>query len=198
MGISNLFYSLVNLYYDLLIGRKFLGGTVAPLKQGYNVTANTSYVALKHIFTNIHIDPNDIIVEVGCGKGRVLNYLLYLKLNNQIEGFEYNATVAAQLAKRMRPYPNVTIHAGDIFEHFPYHGTLFYLYNPFKKPQVERFKECLDKIDQNQPLRIIYYFSKHLDVFSQDKRYVIETFQPSHRRVYRFALIERKRGVAEL
>lgn len=193
MDISNLFYSLLNLYYDLLIGGKFLGGTVAPLRKEFSSTANTSYLALKHIFNNIHIDQRDIIVEVGCGKGRVINYLLYHKIKNQIEGFEYNPIIADQVAERMRPYPNVTIHAGDIFEHFPYHGTLFYFYHPFKRPLVERFKKCLDKINQNQALRIIYYFPLHLEVFSQDERYLIENFYPKNKRIYRYALIERKR-----
>jgi precorrin-6B methylase 2 len=64
--------------------------------------------------TNVHIfvgriEPNDVLVDVGCGKGRVTNWWLSQGLRNRMVGIELDPDVASATEKRLRRFSNVTI-----------------------------------------------------------------------------------------
>ena len=170
---------LRNVIFDLQFGG-FIGGTKLTkfAHLGDLDSINTDYSALDQIFKG-QILHDDVLVDVGCGKGRVLNWWLRHAPHNRVYGIERDFDLAAQVRRRLGKYPNVRIIAGDIFEHWPQEGNVFYLFNPFRRHIMQKFK---DQILQNGGIasstgkqsRIIYYFPASIDIFSACPRFSIK------------------------
>jgi len=103
-----------------------------------------------------------------------MNWWLSRRLPNQIVGLELDPEIAAHTRHRLRKYPNVTIVTGDGPENLPTDGSLFFLYNPFQKSVVGRFKERILQLPLRDRIRIYYYYCLHIDVFENDPRFSIE------------------------
>jgi hypothetical protein len=85
--MNKFFRLLKNVYLDIRFGGKFLGGMIKTKYESIGAydTGNSDYNALNYIFTNmLHIQRDDVIVDVGCGKGRVINFLLHKGLKNKL------------------------------------------------------------------------------------------------------------------
>lgn len=117
--------------------------------------------------------PSDVLVDVGCGTGRVLNYWLSQKYRNRIFGLEMLEKVADATRSRLKAYDNVTIVTGNAIDHLPPEGTLYFLFNPFDEDILSSFQEQLLKI-ATQPVRIIYYAPVHLNIFVDNPRWTVE------------------------
>ena len=122
---------------------------------------HSDYHILRKIFAEVPISPRDVLVDVGCGEGRVINFWLSLGLTNTMIGLEGNAAIASRASRRYRKYPNVAIIQGDAVDNLPPNGTLFYLYNPFSPQTMERFAAALGKRDAT----LVYYIDNYLDPF---------------------------------
>jgi SAM-dependent methyltransferase len=141
---------------------------------GAEDTVNTDYMALTYIFEN-RIKPTDVLVDVGCGKGRVIQWWLSRGYRNRIIGLELDEDIANKTRQRLRRYNNVSIVAGDAIKNLPADGTLFYLYNPFAAHIVAAFKERLMSIrGLCGKITIIYYECKHVEVFRNDPQWTVE------------------------
>lgn len=147
---------------------------------GAKNTANTDYDALPYIFTPGTITPDDVLVDVGCGKGRVLNWWLSQGHRNRIVGLELDPDVAARTGRRLRRHRNVSVIAGDAVDNLPVDATVLYLFNPFQRQVVERLAARLTSLDsyRERRLRVFYYGPRHVDVFESDDRWGVE-----HRRL---------------
>jgi hypothetical protein len=78
--------SLFKKFYTLLVDLRFGGGVhgVVPTRYahlGAETVANSDYAALKTIPWDIH--GPDVLVDVGCGKGRVINWWLKCGFRNK-------------------------------------------------------------------------------------------------------------------
>ena len=157
---------LNRLKIDLLTQRTFLAGGVPSIDNNHIIkTVSTNYEELELIFfEQVPLNPNDIIIDVGCGKGRVFSYLLYKGLKNKMIGYEINPAVSLKTEKRLARYPNVHILTENIFDNFPTEGNVFYLYNPFKETMVSQFAQEILKLKSRAPI-IIYNNPIHLAVF---------------------------------
>src|SRR5215469_3193350 len=159
---------LRNLLLDLRYGR-FLGGTrKSPYAHlGIVDTANTGYEALPLIFRD-SIKQSDVLVDIGCGKGRVINWWLSRGLHNSIIGIELDETVAKATQRRLRRYTNVKIISGDAIANLPENGTIFYLFNPFDEPWVAALKDRLAMIFALGGNRTVFYYNcVHVNVFKE-------------------------------
>ncbi len=180
--------TLKNLYIDLRYGGS-CAGTLEPANHaefGANIIQSSDYTQLEMIFdrNRIEIRPSDVLVDVGCGKGRVFNFWLERGYRNRMVGLELNEDVAAAARQRLRRFPNVTILAGDAIANIPEDGTFFYVYNPFAEPIVRRFAEKLHAALVRKPeVRILYNNCRHIDVFQADPRWHIEFIDVGWRRV---------------
>jgi hypothetical protein len=163
---------------DLRYGA-FLGGTRrTPYSHlGIEDTANTDYGVLPLIF-NGRIRDSDVLVDVGCGKGRVINWWLSQGLRNRIIGIEIDKAVATATRKRLAGFGNVEIIAGDVVQHMPAEGTIFYLFNPFKAAGVEAFKNRLAQlVSGHRNVTIFYYNCVHLEVFELDPNWLVHKLE---------------------
>lgn len=121
-------------------------------RPNFNPLMHTDWNVLRAIFGQVEIKPEDVLVDVGCGDGRVINFWLSRGLNNRMIGIEVDADVAAATAKRYTRYPNIEIICGDAAT-TETNGTLFYVYNSFAGEPLKRFAESL----KGKPVRIVLY-----------------------------------------
>ena len=157
---------------DLRYGRP-LGGTVRSRYEhlGAFHATNSPYEDLDRVFDGVEMRPEDVIVDVGAGKGRSLNWLLDRYPANRIYGIELDPELAAATARRLRRYPNVTVVAADATRVIPPEGTVFYLFNPFDAEVTARFARAL--LERARPATIVYYNAKFLEPFRADDRFAV-------------------------
>lgn len=169
---------ICNLAYDLRFGEILRGEVETRFNElGAEGTANTSYYALSLFFRDETIAEDDVLVDMGSGKGRVINFWLSRGLPNQIVGLELDPELAEHTRHRLRSYPNVTIITGDGIENLPTDASLVFLFNPFHKAVVNRFKERLLQLPRRDKIRIYYYNCVHSNVFENDPRFSVEHYK---------------------
>jgi SAM-dependent methyltransferase len=182
-----------NVVVDLRYGG-FLGGNRASRyrDRGALDAVNSDYGALAAMFDGL-IRPGDVLVDVGCGRGRVLNYWLGHYPGQRVIGLELDEQLAAETRARLRRFPNLEIIAGDALENLPRDAGLLFLYNPFEEPVVRRFAaRCLEVYAGRKELRIVYYNPLFLNVFKEDPRWIVDERTltlPWNARVERYSLI---------
>jgi SAM-dependent methyltransferase len=157
---------------DLRHGRP-LGGTVRSRHEhlGAFHATNSPYEDLERVFRDVSVGPADVIVDVGCGKGRSLNWLIERFPANAIYGIELDPELCAATAKRLRRRRNVTVVCGDATGLIPPEGSVFYLFNPFDGNVMSRFASAL--LERGRPATIVYYNAKFLAPFQADKRFSV-------------------------
>jgi SAM-dependent methyltransferase len=188
VGIETLRNWYLDRKYGVWVGTK-IPTRFASL--GAHACHSADYYQLKKIFDprkGVAIRPDDVLVDVGCGTGRVINFFLHQGCRNKIYGLELDLDIASATAQRLNKFPNVTILPGDAIENLPADGTLFFLFNPFKGWVLEKFKQrMLERFSNNGRVRIVYYHSKFIDVFQNDPNWRIEELKPSN--FYRGAML---------
>jgi hypothetical protein len=132
---------------------------------------------VRNLFWQVEIKHDDVLVDVGCGKGRVFAWWLWLGLKNRMIGIELNPAIARETAKRFSAHKQVEILAGDAIEQLPSNGTLFWLFNPFGGSVMREFSSVL-KRKCSSSARVVYARSKHVDVFSADSDFTCKPLDP--------------------
>jgi SAM-dependent methyltransferase len=165
-----------NALRDLRYGKP-LGGTIRTkyAHLGAHDVGNADYEDLALLFAGVPVGPDDIIVDVGCGKGRSINWFLDRYPGNRIVGIELDPEICAETAKRLRKYERVTVVCGDATALLPADGTVFYLFNPFDESVMRRFAQAM--LDRSSPATIVYLNEKHADVFD-DPRFTVTPISP--------------------
>jgi len=173
--LSRLGERIWNFCYDLRFGAVLWGDVKTRFAElDANDTNNIPYLALTLIFRSEQISADDVLVDLGCGKGRVINWWLGLGLRNQIVGIELDPEVAGQTRHRLRKYSNVRIITGDAIENLPAEGTLIFLFNPFGEATVKRLRDRVVHLHRSGKIRIYYYNCVHADLFREDDRFVVD------------------------
>jgi SAM-dependent methyltransferase len=187
--VNSIYRRLHNFLGDLRYGRPLYGSIPSRYADlGANSTENSSYLSLKQIFEGA-IRPDDVLVDVGCGRGRVINWWLSQGLSNRMVGIELDENIATETRHRLRRFDNVEIIAGDAVEQLPQDASLIYLYNPFDARVMHTFKSRVKDIlvhSNRNVTKLIYLNCKHLNVFEQDPHCSIKKGEA----LYPFAVIE--------
>lgn len=168
----------LNFWRDIRHGG-FLGGGKKTLHadDGAYDTANSGYEALQRIFADPRVRAllqDRAIVDVGCGKGRVLNFLLDAFPGQKIIGIEIDEDVANQVSRRLRKYLNVTIWGGDFRKIGLPEDAIFYMFNPFDASVMSDFAERFSAAAPTQGA-VIYYNPMHRTIFDENSRFRVET-----------------------
>jgi len=149
-------------------------------KDGRHTMVHSGYHVLRDIFAQVPISKDDVLVDVGCGEGRVINFWLSRGLKNQMIGLEIVHDVAKRTHARYQKYPNVSIIEGDAIQNAPPNGTIFFLYNPFGDDQVPQFERAV----RNFNATIVYYQNNYMEAF--DRRYWNVKPLNSNGRIYQY------------
>ncbi len=181
-----------NLLLDLRFGG-FLGGSLktSHAALGAYDVSNSDYLALSYLFAD-RVLPGDQLVDLGCGKGRVLNWWLSRGWRNRMVGVELDQRVAERARARLRRFPNVQIIAGDAVEQLPDDGTVFYMFNPFDARVMTRLRDKLERVQSpDRRLIIIYYNCVHIDVFERSPHWLVERIALPDPRLHPAAILTR-------
>ncbi len=166
--------ALRNAVLDSRYGRPVVGSARTRFpERGSADIVNSDWGALKRIFDG-RVGEEDVLVDVGCGRGRVLNYWLRNHPHNRLVGLELDPDVAASTRERLARFTNVGILAGDAVENLPDDGSLFFLFNPFDSEVLARLADRLEEPGRPERTRGVYYNAKHLAVFESRPRWSIE------------------------
>jgi SAM-dependent methyltransferase len=170
-----------NIAFDLRYGA-FLGGVIATRYENAGAVnvANSDYAVLPYLFNRL-IEEDDVLVDVGCGKGRVLNWWLRFYQRNRIVGIELDSDVAENTRRRLRGHPQVTVYSGNVLEIFPEDGTFFYLFNPFDRVVMRQFLDMFFACRpqrQRKSRKILYYNCVYKDLFVDDVRLRTQLLAP--------------------
>jgi len=124
--------------------------------KGATGSESTRYFVLCEIFKDEKFSSNDNFMDIGCGKGRVIAYLLKNNFPGRLSGIELNDAVANFTKKWTSQYNNVSIISGDAFEQNFDAYNIFFLGRPF---ETEFFKRFIDKFEQEltHPVKIFYW-----------------------------------------
>jgi hypothetical protein len=134
-------------FYNVLLDIRYgciLSGAIPSRHShlGATHTANSDYSALAVLFEG-RINKTDVLVDVGCGNGRVINWWLNQGLRNRMIRIDLDEDIAQQTRGRLSKYPKVKIITGNAVTDLPSAETLFYLRNPFHAEIVAPFKHRL-------------------------------------------------------
>lgn len=150
---------------DLKYGGKILDFEVKSPFQDIGIynSQNTEYDELSQIFTQISLNKKDVFVDVGCGAGRVINYILQKKIEGTIYGIEIDSEIGNFTKSRLAKYKNVKILIGDFLEVAPNDATILYFFNPCN---FEYMVKIIRYIENTYfKIRIIYLNCECLDLF---------------------------------
>ncbi len=155
-------------YFDLKYSGRLLNGNMPSRfkAQGANDVYHTDYGVMPLIFDNVPVKEDDVLVDVGCGKGRVINYWLSRNIRNSIFGLEIDPEIAARTSRQFAKWTNVKVVAGDAIANLPPEGTFLYFYNPFKEQKVIDFERKVRELAAGSEVTVVYYNPRSLAAFA--------------------------------
>ena len=122
-------------------------------------TESTHYAFLRQIFAHVNLTESDTLIDVGCGKGRVLAFLLWKKFPCQLYGIEHNEEVANIALEWAEKYDQVHVTVGDAFaqDYNPY--TVLSLARSFLPKTFLAFAEYLERT-MKHPIRLVLWYGQ--------------------------------------
>ncbi len=149
--------------FDAIQDRKICGCSLVKYvpsifreSKGATGSQSTRYCVLEEIFKDEHFSSNDSFMDIGCGKGRIIAYLLKNNFPGKLSGIELNDDVANFAKNWTSKYDNVSIINGDAFEQDFNSYNIFFWGRPF---ETQFFKKFVDKFEREitHPVKIFYW-----------------------------------------
>ena len=128
----------------------------------------TRYCILDEIFSDAVFCEQDNFMDIGCGKARVIAYLLGRRFPGKLNGIELNHDVAEYAKSWTEKYENVSIIEGDAFEQNFDSYNLFFLGRPF---ETEFFQKFIEKFEQEltHPVTVYYWVDQQSGNFLDNR-----------------------------
>jgi len=131
------------------------------LQADYHYYSTISYRATLFILSHVGLGPDDVFVDIGCGKGRVLCSASRLGIREAI-GIEVDphlSQIASANARRVRgrtcPVTVLNLRAED----WDYSkGSVFYLFNPFGAQTMDVVLKRVKKSWDARPRRLTFIY----------------------------------------
>jgi SAM-dependent methyltransferase len=178
-GISTAVHTFSSRVRDALVerrsGRKTSG--LVPIEalienwRGCHDYFPTAYGELRTVLSELQIGPDDVFVDIGCGKGRVMLVAAQLPLR-AVLGIEISPDLCAEArstiasAKSELVCPDIRVIEADAARWtIPPDVTLIYLYNPFHGDRLRSFFGGIRKSWECAPrvITIIYNNPSHFE-----------------------------------
>lgn len=118
------------------------------------------YRDLAKIFDHLHMTQSDVLVDLGCGKGRVVLFA-GLKTPARAVGVELVprlAQIALENVRKLKLESKITIVTSDVARYHVEQGTVFFVFNPFGPDTMKLVLENIHRsiISNPRPVRIVY------------------------------------------
>ena len=99
-------------------------------------------------------------MDVGCGRGRLFNFLLSKRFIGEMYGVEIDPEIGIFTRNRLRRYSNINIFVGNALDFVLLEVTVYFLFCPFNRVITEKFITEIEKKHMN--VKIIYYYPKYV------------------------------------
>ena len=143
----------------------------------------TSYAVLERLASGGFIRPDDILVDYGCGKGRVGFYLNYA-IGCRTVGVEYNPELVQKALQNLSSYSGrsrsgVDFQCCSAEQYTVTNETCFYFFNPFSatilKAVINRIFDSYYENPRN--IRLFFYYTQdeYLAVLMMDDRLTLKS-----------------------
>ena len=163
---SKLSFRLLD-FMDEATDRRICGRSLAEIvpsldrddekRTGGTPSQSTHYIILKRIFSHVRPEASDTLIDVGCGKGRVLAYLASIKCPCRLYGIERNEAVGKIAQGWAARYPNVHVMIGDAFAVDYNDYTILSVANPFFINTRLAFIEYLES-HLRHPITLLHWY----------------------------------------
>ncbi len=120
---------------------------------------STHYLFLARVFSHVPLSPSDVLMDVGCGKGRALAFLIGKKVPCRLLGIEHNADVGAIAADWTKRYAQASIIIGDALQYDYAACTVICLARPFLPKTFLAFIAHLESV-LTHPVRLVYWYDQ--------------------------------------
>jgi SAM-dependent methyltransferase len=132
----------------------------------------TRFAHLEPMMEHLALGPDDVFVDYGCGKGRIVCYVALQGIVRKVVGVELRQELAEYARARIReirPATPIEIVHQDAATYTSRDGTVFYLFNPFGQITLQRvLRNIHDSIEANpRPVRIVYNNCVHGDCLDE-------------------------------
>lgn len=118
------YYMYFKYYLDCLIDL-YYGGCFGGTRKtryshlGAHDTSSSFYFVLSGLFRKYPVKDSDVLVDVGCGRGRVITWWLRKGYKNRIISVELDEVIATETGTTFRKHENVEIRCGNIVDCIP-------------------------------------------------------------------------------
>ena len=135
---------------------------------GSTGSQSTSYLILRRIFSHVTLTAQDVFLDVGCGKGRVLAYLLKHHAPCPLHGIELNEISGRVALEWTQKYEQAHVTLGDALrlDYNPY--TVLFLGRPFLPKTFLQFIEQFEA-GQTHPITLIYWVDQQSGYMLKDR-----------------------------
>ena len=124
---------------------------------GATGSESTCYWVLDKIFKDMTLDEKDAFLDVGCGKGRVLAYMIHKSYPCSLTGIELNRDVAAFAQNWAKQYDRLTIIHGNALEQDYNPFTVLSLARPFEPDAFYQFVNHLES-NLKHKIRMVFWW----------------------------------------
>lgn len=167
-----------NYYFDKKLGIKTANSY--DIKNEYGVHkdvkgySSTLYSEAQRMVDYMKFGPDDVFIDLGCGKGRVVFMVATYPLKKVI-GIELNSSLAQTAQDNLKCFKGgktrLEISQGDVFKSDLREGTVFYMFNPFGP---DTFQGVLNHIEESRKIhprgiRIVYRNPVYREILDQAK-----------------------------
>ena len=158
-------------------------------KQGVGMTGSqsTRYGNLEKIFSHVDLKETDSFLDVGCGKGRVLAYLIRENCPASLHGIEINELSAKVALEWTSKYDQIHVQQGDAFKIDYDSYTVLFLGRPFLP---KTFLEFLDVLESQltHPITFIYWVDQQSGYLLKNRKGWTMKYREVVRKVYGFKI----------
>ena len=127
--------------------------------KGAFATQSADFRGLDRMFKVVRLHGDDVFVDVGCGKGRVLTYLHRRRLCGSIYGVELDPDIADIAKARTENCRDIQVICGNILDQkeIVSKATAFFLFNPFNDAVLAEFVDMIESLCDHE-VRLYYCF----------------------------------------
>ena len=158
--------------FEYRLDKKFGINTRGKADIDWNLSSNldavgyaaTRYVDLQRIAQYLNLSPDDVFVDYGSGKGRVVLFMSMQKIKKAI-GLEIDPILMRETRKNIKTfedkYPQhspVEFIEGEAMDFDPAEGTVFFFYNPFGEKTFQKIVNNIERSLQKNPRRILILY----------------------------------------
>jgi len=139
---------------------------------------------LRRLFSNVNIEDFDVVIDLGCGAGRVLRWFLQIGFRKELYGIELDPKLAALAKAAFAQYKNVKVIRGNMCEDLPTLESLdilLYAYNPLRREPMLLLKTHIeDSYAARCSVTVCYLDPSQVELFLTDPLWSVRILEDPH------------------